>query len=101
LPPEGQEDGMKRKRHTPEQIVKHLRDAARMLGEGKTVTQVCKRIGVTEVTYYRWKKEYDGATRDSIKRLKELGKENAQLKRLLADHVLGLRVLKDIAEGNF
>ena len=92
---------MKRKRHTPEQIVKHLRDAAQLLGEGKTVAQVCKRIGVTEVTYYRWKKEYDGATRDSIKRLKELEKENAQLKRLLADQVVENRVLKDIAEGNF
>jgi len=92
---------MKRKRHTPEQIVKHLREADRMLGEGKTVGQVCKRIGVTEVTYYRWRKEYDGATRDSVKRLKALEKENAQLKRLLADQVLENRVLKDIAEGNF
>jgi transposase-like protein len=92
---------MKRKRHTPEQIVKHLREADRMLGEGKTVAQVCKRIGVTEVTYYRWRKEYDGATRDSVKRLKALEKENAQLKRLLADQVLENRVLKDIAEGNF
>lgn len=92
---------MKRKRHTPEQIVKHLREADRMLGEGKTVAQVCKRIGVTEVTYYRWRKEYDGATRDSVKRLKALEKQNAQLKRLLADQVLENRVLKDIAEGNF
>jgi transposase-like protein len=92
---------MKRKRHTPEQIVRHLRDAEQMLGEGKTVAQVCKRIAVTEATYYRWKKDYDGATRDSIKRLKALEKENAQLKRLLADQVLENRVLKDIAEGNF
>lgn len=68
-----------------------------MRGEVK----VCKRIGVTEVTYYRWRKEYDGATRDSVKRLKALEKENAQLKRLLADQVLENRVLKDIAEGNF
>jgi transposase-like protein len=92
---------MKRKRHTPEQIVRHLRDAAQMVGEGRTVAQVCRRIGVTEVTYYRWKKEYDGASRDSIKRLKELEKENGQLERLLADQVLENRVLKDIAAGNF
>ena len=70
-------------------------------GFRKVRGQVCKRIGVTEVTYYRWKKEYDGATRDSIKRLKELEKENGQLKRLLADQVVENRVLKDIAEGNF
>jgi len=92
---------MKRKRHSPEQIVKHLREAERMLGEGKTVTQVCKRIGVTEVTYYRWRREYEGASRDTVKRLKEREKENGQLKRLLADQVVENRVLKDIAEGNF
>ncbi len=92
---------MKRKRHSAEQIVKHLRDADQMLGGGKTVAQVCKKLGVTEVTYYRWRREYDGATRDQVKRLKELEKENSQLKRLLADQVVENRVLKDIAEGKF
>ncbi len=92
---------MKRKRHSAEQIVKHLRDADQMLGEGKTVAQVCKKLGVTEVTYYRWRREYDGATRNQVKRLKELEKENSQLKRLLADQVVENRVLKDIAEGKF
>ena len=92
---------MKRKRHSPEQIVKHLRDADGMLGEGKTVAQACKKLGVTEVTYYRWRREYDGATRNQVKRLKELEKENAQPKRLLADQVVENRVLKDIAEGKF
>ena len=92
---------MKRKRHSAEQIVKHLRDADQMLGEGKTVAQVCKKIGVTEVTYYRWRREYDGATRVQVKRLKELEKENSLLKRLLADQVVENRVLKDIAEGKF
>jgi len=92
---------MKRKRHSAEQIVKHLRDADQMLGEGKTVTQVCKKLGVTEVTYYRWRREYDGATRNQVKRLKELEKENSQLKRLLADQVVENQVLKDIAEGKF
>ena len=92
---------MKRKRHSAEQIVKHLRDADQMLGEGKTVAQVCKKLGVTEVSYYRWRREYDGATRNQVKRLKELEKENSQLKRLLADQVVENRVLKDIAEGKF
>lgn len=92
---------MKRKRHSAEQIVKHLRDADQMLGEDKTVAQVCKKLGVTEVTYYRWRREYDGATRNQVKRLKELEKENSQLKRLLADQLVENRVLKDIAEGKF
>ena len=92
---------MKRKRRTPEQVVKHLREADQLLGQGKTVAQVCKRLGVTEVTYYRWRREYDGATRDVVKRLKELRKENQQLKRLVADQALENRVLKDVAEGNF
>ncbi len=92
---------MKQKRHTPEQIVKRLREADRMLGEGKKVTHVVKRLGVTEVTYYRWRKEYDGATRVSVKRLKDLEKENAQLKRVVAEQAVDIRVLKDIAEGNF
>jgi transposase-like protein len=92
---------MKRKRHSPEQIVKHLRDAEQMLGAGKTIAQTCKKLGVTEVTYYRWRREYDGADRNQVKRLKELEKENAQLKRLLADQVVENRVLKDIAEGKF
>jgi transposase-like protein len=92
---------MKRKCHSAEQIVKHLRDADQMIGEGRTIAQVCKRVGVTEVTYYRWRREYDGATRDQVKRLKDLEKENAQLKRLLADQVVENRVLKDIAEGKF
>ena len=92
---------MKRKRHSAEQIVKHLRDADQMLGEGKTIAQVCKKLGVTEVSYYRWRREYDGATRNQVKRLKELEKENSQLKRLLADQVVENQVLKDIAEGKF
>ncbi len=92
---------MKRKRHSAEQIVKHLRGVDQMLGEGKTVAQVCKKIGVTEVTYCRWRKEYDAASREQVKRLKEFEKENGQLKRLLADQLVENRVLKDIAEGKF
>ena len=92
---------MKRTRRTPEQVVKSLREADVMLGQGKSVAQVCKQLGVAEVTYYRWRREYDGATRDVVKRLKVLEKENAQLKRLVAEQALENRVLKDVAEGNF
>jgi transposase-like protein len=91
---------MKRKRHTPEEIVKQLRRAEVLLGEGRTVADVCKRLGVTEVTYYRWKKEFDGATRDHVKRLKEPEKENSQLKRVVAEQAVDIPVLKDIARGN-
>ena len=65
------------------------------------VAQVCKKLGVTEVTYYRWRRQYDGATRDTVKKLKELEKENGELKHLLADQMLENRVLRDISEGNF
>ena len=92
---------MKRKRHSPEQIVRHLREAETMLAQGKTVAHVCKKLGVTEVTYYRWRREYDGATRDTVKRLKELEKENFQLKRIVAEQAVDIRVLKDVASGNF
>jgi len=92
---------MKRKRHSPEQIVKHLRDADALLGQGKTVAQVCKKIGVTEVTYYRWRRQYDGATRDTVRKLKALEKENRELKQAVAEQMLEIRVLKDISEGNF
>jgi len=92
---------MKRKRNSPDQIVRHLRDADTLLGQGKTVAQVCKKLGVTEVTYYRWRRQYDGATRDTVKKLKQLERENGELKRLLADQMLENRVLKDVSEGNF
>ena len=72
---------MRRKRHTPEQIVKHLRGADQLLGTGKTVAQVCKRLGVTEVTYYRWRREYGGMKTDQAKRLKELERENGRQHR--------------------
>jgi len=92
---------MKRKRHSPDQIVKHLREADTLLGQGRSVAQVCKRLGVTEVTYYRWRRQYDGATRDAVKKLKKLEKKNRELKQVVADQMLEIRVLKDISEGNF
>lgn len=74
-----------RKRHTPEQVVRKLVEADRMLAEGKKVADVCRELQVTEATYYRWRNQFGGLKADDAKRLKDLEKENATLKRLLAD----------------
>lgn len=92
---------MSRKRHTPEQIIGKLREAEIVLSQGKTVPHACKQIGVTEQTYYRWRKEYGGIRVDQAKRLKRLEKENQRLKRLVANQALDLSILKEVAEGNF
>ncbi|WDI41526.1 IS3 family transposase [Bremerella sp. P1] len=90
---------MPRRRFTPEQIIQHLREAEVLLSQDKTIAQACKAIGVTEQTYYRWRKEYGGVRTDQAKRLKELEKENARLKRLLADAELDKAILKEAAFG--
>ena len=84
-----------------EQIIAKLREAEVELAQGKKVPEACRKIGVTEQTYYRWKKEYGGLRVDQAKRLKELEKENARLKRLLADAELDKAILKEAASGNF
>lgn len=90
-----------RKRHTPEQIVRKLGQADRLLAEGKTVADVCRELEVAEQTYYRWRNQYGGMKADDAKRLKELEKQNATLKRLLAEAELEKAALKELAEGNF
>jgi transposase-like protein len=92
---------MGRKRYTPEQIIGKLREAEVLLGKGQTVGQACRKLAVTEQTYYRWRKEYGGMRVDQAKRLKELEKENARLKKLVADLSLDKQILKEAAEGNF
>jgi len=92
---------MGRKRHTAEQIVNNLRQAEVELGKGSSVATVCKLLGVTEPTYYRWRKEYGGLKTDQAKKLKALEKENARLKRLLADAELDKAMLREVASGNF
>ena len=89
---------MKRKRHTPEQIVGHLREAEKLLVEGKTVSQVIKKVGVTEQTYYRWKRDYAGASTDQMKKLRQLERENSELKKMVADLSLDNRALKELNE---
>lgn len=92
---------MPRKKHTAEQIISKLRQAEIELGRGKSIPEVCKLIEVTEQTYYRWKKEFGGMQVDQAKRLKELEKENQQLKRLVANQALDISMLKEVASGNF
>ena len=89
------------KRFTTEQIIQHLREAEVLLAQGQTIAQVCKKIGVTDQTYYRWRKEYGGIRTDQAKRLEDLEKENARLKRLLADAEFDKAILKEAASGNF
>ncbi len=92
---------MARKRHTPEQIIAKLREAEVALATGQSTSQVCRQLEVTEHTYYRWRKEYGGLRVDQARRLKELEKENGQLKKLVGEQALDLTILKEVAKGNF
>ena len=92
---------MAKKGYTPEQIINKLREAEILLQQGATIAVISKRIGVSGHTYYRWRKEYGGLRVDQAKRLKEMEKENARLKRLVADLSLDNAILKEAAEGNF
>ena len=92
---------MKRRHHTPEQIVRKLREADRMPGEGQPMVEVCKHLEVTEQTYYRWRNQYGGMKADDAKRLKELERENQRLKRIVADQALDIDMLKEVNRGNF
>jgi len=89
------------KRHTAEQIIRKLRTAEVELAKGGKISAVCKKLQVTEQTYYRWRKEFGGMQVNQARRLKQLEKENARLKRLLADAELDKAILKEVAEGNF
>ncbi len=92
---------MARKRHSAEQIINKLREAEVLLGQGMKVPEVTRRLGVTAQTSYRWRKEYGGLKTDQAKKLKELEKENARLKKLVADLALDKAMLQEVASGNF
>jgi transposase-like protein len=94
-------DNMVRKAFKPEQIIGKLREAEVLLSQGLTVGEASRKLGVTEQTYYRWRKEYGGMRVDQAKRLQELEKENSRLKRLVADITLDNAILKEAARGNF
>jgi putative transposase len=91
---------MGRKRYTSEQIIRYLRQAEVLCSQGRHVSEICREIGITENTYYRWRKGYGGMGVDQARRLKELERENGRLKRAVADLTLDNLILKEAAEGN-
>jgi transposase-like protein len=92
---------MAMRRFRPEEIISKLREAEVELSKGQTIPQVSKKLGVTEQTYYRWRKEYGGLRLDQARRLKELERENQRLKRAVAELTLDKLILKEAVEGNF
>ncbi len=92
---------MKKKKHTPEQIITKLRKVEALTAEGATVAEAVKQIEVAEQTYYRWKKQYGGIERDGLKRLKALEKENVRLKKLVAELMLDKDILKEALSGKY
>jgi len=90
-----------KKRHTPEQIITKLREADVLQAKGQSIPEACRQIGVSEQTYYNWRKEYGGLRIDQAKRFKELEQENARLKKLVADLSMDNAMLKETARGNF
>ena len=89
------------KRLSPEQIVARLRDVEKMQAQGSTIPQVCKKLGVSEQTFYRWRTKYGALKEDEAIRLKTLEQENARLKRIVAEQALDISMMKDVAKGNF
>jgi transposase len=90
---------VKQRRHTPEQVIRKLREGDRLLGEGKSIAEVCKALEVSEPTYHRWRTRYGGMKADDAKRLRELERENQRLKQIVADQALEAQALKEIAKG--
>lgn len=92
---------MKQRRHTPEQVIRKLAEGDKLLAEGKTIEEVSRHLEISEQTWHRWRNQFGGMKADDAKRLKELEKENARLKKLLAEAELDKSMLKELAEGNF
>lgn len=91
---------MAKKRHTPEEILGKLREAEIELSKSSTIGEACRKIAVTEQTYYRWRREYGGLKLDQARRLKELEKENGRLRKLVSDQALDMAILREAARGN-
>jgi putative transposase len=89
------------KRYSVEQIVAKLREAERLQGQGSTIPQVCKKLGVSEQTFYRWRLKYGSLKEDEAQRLKALEQENARLKRIVAEQALDISMLKDLQQGKW
>jgi putative transposase len=92
---------MAKKRYTPEQIVAKIRDADVELARGQTTQQVCKKLGVSEQTHYRWRRVYRGLRLEQMKRLKGLERENTRLKKLVADQAIDIAILKEVSSGKY
>jgi len=92
---------MKRKRHRPEQIIRKLREADRMLSEGQTIGEVCQQLEVVEATFHRWRNQYGGMKAEEAKRLKELEIENGRLKKLVAEQALDKQILEETLRGKW
>ena len=90
-----------KKRHTPEQIIRMLRQAEAKLAAGTTLPEVARELGISEATFHRWRNRYGGIQTDSMKRLRELEKENARLKKIVADQAVDISILKEVSQGNF
>ena len=91
----------RRRRHTPEQIIRKLREAERLQAQGATIPEVAKQLEISEQTLHRWRNQFGGMKADDAKRLKELERENARLKRIVADQALDIDALREVAKGNF
>ena len=92
---------MAKKRYNAEEIIHKLREGEVLLAQGSSIAQACKQLGITDQTYYRWRKEYGGLRIDQAKNLKALEQENARLKKIVADQAVDLSILKEVAKGNF
>jgi putative transposase len=92
---------MKRKKHTPEQVIGKLRAAEKRLAAGASVPEVCRELEVSEATYHRWRRRHGSVDENDLKRLRALEKENARLKKIVADQAVDISILKEAAEGNF
>jgi transposase-like protein len=92
---------MKRRRHTPDQVIRKLAEGDKLLGTGQSLEEVCRYLEITESTWHRWRNQYGGMKADDAKRLKELERENTRLKRIVADQALDIDMLKEVNRGNF
>ena len=92
---------MRRKRHSPEQIIRKLRDADRMLSEGKDIAAICQQLEIAEATFHRWRNQYGGMKADEAKQLKELQVENGRLKKLVVDLTLDKQILEEVLKGKW
>ena len=92
---------MPRKKHNPEEIIRHLRTIEIETGKGQTLEYCCRKIGISEITYHRWKREYGGIRVNQARRMKELETENSRLRKLVADLSVDISILKEVAKGNF